>query len=217
MLKKLTEEKLDQVLQTGIAAFAQKGLAGANINEIARGAGISVGVLYKYYTDKDHFFMACLHRSLTALEELLRAQAQSEDKLLVRAEKIIRALQQNARTHPDDIRMYHEITTGASRSYDPALVEQIEGVTARVYTRYIADAAAAGDIRSDADAGCFAFFFDNLLMMLQFSYSCDYYKERFRLYCGDQAEDDAYVAAQLLKLLESAFTFPASQVIHNKT
>jgi TetR/AcrR family transcriptional regulator len=217
MLKKLTDEKLTQILESGIAVFAEKGLTGANINEIARQAGISVGVLYKYYTDKEHFFLACLHRSLAALDELLRTQAQSEDKLLVRAEKIIRALQKNAREHPNDIRMYHEITTGVSRSYAPSLVAEIEGVTAKVYTRYIADAATAGDIRGDADAGCFAFFFDNLLMMLQFSYSCSYYKERFRLYCGDRAEDDAYVAGELLKLLESAFTFSASQVIHNKT
>lgn len=45
--------------------------------------------------------------------------------------------------------------------------------------------------------------------MLQFSYTCAYYKERLSIYTGvniDEANDDEIVA-QLLKFLESAFTF----------
>ena len=49
MLKKLTEEKLNEVLEAGIGEFADCGLHQASMNAIARRAGISVGVLYKYY------------------------------------------------------------------------------------------------------------------------------------------------------------------------
>ena len=31
---------------------------------------------------------------------------------------------------------------------------------------------------------------DNLLMMLQFSYSCEYYKERMKIFCGEEIMDD---------------------------
>ena len=215
MLKKLTDEKLTEILETGIAAFAEKGLSGANINVIAKQAGISVGVLYKYYSDKNGFFLACLRRSLASLEEMLRAQKDSGDKLLVRAEKIISVLQAHAHTHPNDTRMYHEITGDPSGQYAPELVREIEGATAEIYTRYIADAVRGGDVRQDIDPRYFAFFFDNLLMMLQFSYCCAYYQERFRLYCGvDALADDARVRSELLKLLESAFTFSADRVAH---
>ena len=43
--------------------------------------------------------------------------------------------------------------------------------------------------RRDMDPRLFAFFFDNLLMMLQFSYCCDYYRARLALYCGEDRED----------------------------
>ena len=59
-----------------------------------------------------------------------------------------------------------------------------------------------------ADPGLFAFFFDNLLMMLQFTYCCDYYRERFRIYCGAEPEDmNPSIRKEMLKFLESAFTF----------
>jgi len=37
MLKRLTEEKLAEVLEVGIAEFAEKGLDGANVNMIGWG------------------------------------------------------------------------------------------------------------------------------------------------------------------------------------
>jgi len=61
----------------------------------------------------------------------------------------------------------------------------------------------------------FAFFFDNLLMMLQFSYCCEYYRERFKIYCGEDAVfDDERVVTQMLKFVESAFTTEQSQIPH---
>ena len=60
MLKKLSDEKINTILETGIAEFAQNGPDRANINVIARKSGVSVGVIYKYYTNKDDFFEACL-------------------------------------------------------------------------------------------------------------------------------------------------------------
>lgn len=55
----------------------------------------------------------------------------------------------------------------------------------------------------------FAFFLDNLLTTLQFSYTCDYYRERFEIYTGINVDelDDEQVVTQLLKFIESAFTF----------
>ena len=45
MLKKLTDEKLSEILEAGISEFADKGLGDTSMSTIARRAGISVGVL----------------------------------------------------------------------------------------------------------------------------------------------------------------------------
>lgn len=90
-----------------------------------------------------------------------------------------------------------------------SLARQIEGSTSRKYITSIAQAFANGDIRQDIDPRMLAFFLDNLLTTLQFSYTCDYYKERFEMYTGIDIDsmDDEQVVRQLLKFIESAFTF----------
>lgn len=215
MWKKLTEEKISEILETGISEFAQHGLDRANINVVAKKAGVSVGVVYRYYKNKEAFFLACLDRSLGVLESVIKDFLAGEDKLLVRGEKIIRAIQYYSRQHANYIEMYLSITTGSSRRFAPDLAKRIEGVTATVYADFIKKAADDGDIRADIDPRMFAFFFDNLLMMMQFSYSCDYYKERFKVYCGDNVlDEDERVISEMLKFLESAFTFEKSEIKH---
>ncbi|MDD4595446.1 MAG: hypothetical protein PHQ30_01845, partial [Candidatus Izemoplasmatales bacterium] len=61
----------------------------------------------------------------------------------------------------------------------------------------------------------FAFFFDNLLMMMHFSYCSEYYRERFKIFCGEDVFDnDALIESELLKFIESAFTFDQSAIVH---
>ena len=53
----------------------------------------------------------------------------------------------------------------------------------------------------------------SLLVALQFSYTCDYYRERFKVFCGeDILEDDDRVAEELVKFLESAFAVSRDDV-----
>ena len=93
----------------------------------------------------------------------------------------------------------------------------LEGITARLYTGTIAAGQAAGDLRRDMDPAMLAFFFDNLLMMLQFAGCCDYYRERFRLYCGGTPEEqEERLERELLKFLESAFTFEEAEIMHGR-
>lgn len=217
MLKKLTDEKMIEILETGIEEFAAKGLNRANINVIAKKAGISVGVLYKYYEDKDAFFLACLRRSLDVLEGVLHDVVEGDDKILIRAEKLIRAVIYYSCEHSNYINMYYEITSGSSKKFASFLAKEIEGISARTYVGFLDKAVKSGDLRSDMDPRLFAFFFDNLLMMLQFSYCCDYHKERLKVYCGEDIFDDnEKMVTQLLKFIESAFTFSKTEDSYQK-
>ena len=212
MLQKLSEEKLNELLECGISEFAEHGMS-AGMSSIARRAGTSVGVIYKYYEDKEDFFLACVRHSLSALETRLMHITQKRDKPLHYARALISTLQYFASEHSDYIRMYHRITEGSEQA--PRLAAEIEGFTSRLYSDFISAAQKAGDIRQDIDPGLFAFFFDNLLMMLQFSYCCPYYKERFKIYGGsDILENNELVTDQLLKFIESAFTFEQADITH---
>ena len=215
MLQKLTSEKIDAILETGINEFAEYGLDRANINVIAKKAGISVGVLYKYYKDKEVFFLACLNKSLIVLDQVISEVLIGEAKLLKRVEKIVRAVQKYSRKHVNYTKMYNSITVGSNKRFAPELAKRIEGMTSQVYSQFIANAMQEGDIRQDIDPAMFAFFFDSLLMMMQFSYSCEYYMERYKIFCGaDILKEDERVVKEFLKFIESAFTFDRGKITH---
>jgi AcrR family transcriptional regulator len=215
MFKKLTDREIDAILEAGIDEFAQNGLDKANMHLIAAKSGVSVGVLYKYYKNKDDFFEACLRHCLAVLDAVIREVLAGDYKILVRAEKLIRALQKSAKERPNYNILYHEITSGSCRKYASIYAKEIESISSATYTAFLTHAQAEGDIRTDADPHLFAFFFDNLLMMLQFSYSCDYYRERFKIYCGDDVFiEDEKVVSELLKFFESAFTLERREIAH---
>lgn len=216
MLKKLSEERLELLLEAGVEEFALHGLAGASMRSIADRAGISVGALYKYYKDKDDFFRACLDRSLEALDAVLAEAVGREAGFREYARRIIRALLRFSREHAGYVRLYCALAASGGEAA-ARLAGEIEGVTARLYAGTIAAGQAAGDLRRDMDPAMLAFFFDNLLMMLQFAGCCDYYRERFRLYCGGTPEDqEARLERELLKFLESAFTFEEEEIVHGR-
>lgn len=213
-MKKLTDEKQAALLEAGIAAFARAGFHGASIGAIAGAAGTSVGVLYKYYENKEAFFDACLRHSLRSLEGLLDRVTAEEGKLLDSARQLIRGLQAFSRTHPDHVRLYHRITASQGAAA-VRLAGAIESVTARLYTDWIARAQAEGAVRGDMDPRLFALFFDNLLMMTQFTGCCDYYRARLAFY-RDPPPSDETMEEELLKFLESAFTLEQAAISHRE-
>ena len=205
MLKPLTKEQTDSILSIAAEEFAEKGFAGTAISSIAKRAGVSVGVIYKYYAGKEDLFNACVAKSLNTMEEVLDSAKMSGGSMLEMADVLITEAQRLAKEKPEYIRLYHQITATGSPSGKTQSAELIESGTARLYEGFIKSASEQGAIRQDIDPSAFAFFFDNLMMMLHFSYACDYYKDRFRIYCGDDALDkDALIKEQLLKFIGGA-------------
>lgn len=207
--EKISEERRERILEIGIEEFSSKGFKNANINVIAKKAEISIGLMYKYFSTKEDLFLTCITRGMRILEEALQEIMTSSDKLLIKAEKLIRATCELSRKNINYIKLYNEITSEKDGERAVMLAREIEEHTSRIYITSIAQALASGDVRQDLDPRLFAFFLDNLLTTLQFSFSCEYYRERLKIYTGvdtDTLNDDEIVR-QLLKFIESAFTF----------
>ncbi len=203
MYKKLDDEVLNNILESGIDEFVDKGLGGANMRSIARRAGVSVGVIYKYYSDKDSFFRACLAHSLELLDSVLAEAVNEDDDIDLCIRKIVYALVRNSEQHSNYNAMYNEITSGGCRAYAAEFAGEIEARSAKVYRYLIAKAQEQGKISKDADSGALAFFFDNLLMMLQFSLSCGYYRERMKIFCGEDTDKND-IAEYMISFIQKA-------------
>lgn len=204
MYKKLGETALEAILESGVEEFARCGYQPASVAKVARSAGVSVGVIYKYFGDKQAFFLACVRHSLELLDATLREAVPEGADAKTSIRVLVRALIDAARRHGNYNVLYNEITSGSCRAFAPELAREIEARTAALYTRLFAAARAEGTLRAEIPPERFAFFFDNLLMMLQFSYSCDYYQHRMRLYCGEEDGEDERMAEQLTRFILGA-------------
>jgi len=188
--KKLDTTIIENLLECGIDEFADKGLDGANINQIAKNAGLSVGVIYKYYQDKNQFFLACVEHSLKLLETAMQDVIKNEDDVMSCMRLLIQELIDGADKHQNYYIMYNEITSGSCKRFASELARRIEGNTSQIYTALVEKAQAEGLIKYQGSPKMFSFFFDSLLIMLQFSFSCEYYKERIKIFCGEDVFDN---------------------------
>lgn len=207
--ERATPQRQEKILEVGIEEFSNNGFENANINVIAKKSGISIGLMYKYFATKEDLFLTCIQRGCNILDTALEEIMNSDEKILKKAERVIRATCYHSKKNANYIRLYNEITAEKNPRLTKALAEEIEFPTSRKYITSIAQAYAKNDVRQDLDPRLFAFFLDNLLMSLQFSYTCDYYRDRFKIYTGINVDDmdDEQVVTQLLKFIESAFTF----------
>lgn len=205
---KLPPEKRDRILRVAVEEFANNGFENTSIQQIAKKSEISVGSVYKYFENKETLFSMVVRGGLSSLEELLVGLADSSEDILVKAETIIRALLEFSRENPALVKLYCRLTTTDNSEFLTGISQHIEAMSASIYTVAISKAQETGDVRNDVNPAFFAFLLDNIFMMLQFATSCDYYKERFFIYTGKQAQDsDELIVEQTLKFLKAAFNF----------
>ena len=64
-----SEERREHLLHVGVQLVGRYGTADISIEEVAREAGVSKGLLYHYFPTKNDFFLAVLARSQAELDE----------------------------------------------------------------------------------------------------------------------------------------------------
>ena len=115
----------ETVLQTGINEFSQHGFENANITVIAKNAGISIGLMYKYFETKEDLFILCLEQAIEELNRVIESVLQSDDKILVRAEK---AMGRSLPLDPEARATLRDLADGDGR-YIINLIESVFNLT----------------------------------------------------------------------------------------
>lgn len=206
--KKISEEKQSRILETAIWEFAEHGFESANINQIALKAGVSVGSMYKYFESKEDLFLTVIHYGVETLRAILNSIIQEDTPFDVRIEKIIKAIQIHSRENIHLTKLYNEMATENRSTLVWKIVSDMENATAGLYSSYIKEAQVSGIVRTDINPNYFAFFLDNLFILLQFSYACEYYKGRMKLFVGEDVfEKDDLLTEELMKFLRGAFFY----------
>ena len=67
--RRLPEERPRQILDAAFAVFAERGLAAARLEDIARRAGLSKGTIYLYFPNKEELFREVVRSTVIAFIE----------------------------------------------------------------------------------------------------------------------------------------------------
>lgn len=111
-----TESTRDRILDVAEQLFAQKGLAGTAVRDIARAAGLTAPSLYNYFEGKQALYEAVIARGVQPLFDLIGAVARSDSRPEDRTGEMLDGIMDHLASHPDLARLIqHEaLTDGAS-------------------------------------------------------------------------------------------------------
>lgn len=189
----ISEERKKRILDVAIKEFAVNGYNAANINVISKKADISIGSLYSYFASKEDLFLTIIDMGFYLLEEVLNNANAMEGDIFSKLENLFISAREYAIKYPEMNQIYLDLTTQGLSGLANRLSNKLESATAEFYSNIIGDAQMKGILRNDIDKSITAYLIDNLLIMYQFSFSSDYYRDRMRIFLGhkDDIDNDA--------------------------
>ncbi len=187
---KIAEKKRARILKIASSEFADKGFGGANINVIAKKANISIGSMYNYFSTKENLFLTVADEAYNHLAQALADADLEAGDIFDRFETILRVAQRFSREHPKLIQLYQDITSEHLAHLSKKLSRKLEEVSVQFYRRQLQKAKQEGLVDPDLDDFVTTFCIDNIIMIMQFSYTSDYFMERLRAHIGDDALDN---------------------------
>ncbi len=205
--EKISPEKQKKILDAAVTEFASKGFSQANINVIAKNAGISIGSMYNYFESKENLFLAVVDYGYTELEAVLSTVDLEQGDIFDKFEMLIRMAQRFSKQHPELNQIYLDLASQGLLHLSQRLSRQVESITAFFYRSLMDEAKKQGRIAHDIDAYVASFCLDNLLLLLQFSYSSAYYQERMKIFAGDDAlENDEKIVQGMMRFIRGALS-----------
>jgi len=203
--EKIAEEKQKRIMNAAIAEFAAKGFIAANINIIAKNAGISIGSMYNYFDSKESLFLTIVDHGYGVLESVIAGVDLEHGDIFDKFEMLLRMAQKYSRKYPELNQIYLDLTSEGLSHLSQRLSKQMESITAEFYRALMAEAKKDGVIANDLDEFVTSFCIDNLMVMVQFSYASDYYKERLKIFAGEDAIDnDEKIIQGMMRFIRGA-------------
>jgi hypothetical protein len=139
------------------------------------------------------------------MEEILKDVSENSKDIFDCVERMLIASRKFAIQYSKLSQIYLDITTQALTHLSVRLSNKLEMITPQILTHFINAAKNEGKIRKDIDERVVAFCLDNIFTMYQFSFSSDYYRERLKIYIGEEKINNIdSVEKSILKFIRSA-------------
>lgn len=197
----ISEEKQNQILKAAIEEFSVNGFNGTSINKVAKRAEISIGAMYSYFESKDDLFLSVVERLFDVLEGVLK-EVDLDGEVLDIIEALFDRAHDYAVTYPEMNQIYLDFSTHSLSLLSSKVSRRLETITKNLYMEVIHKAQSNGKMDPTINASVLSFIIDNLIMMYQFSFTSDYFKERMQIFLGDSdAGTDKDCIQEMMKFI----------------
>lgn len=142
-------ERPGDIAAAALAVFAEKGFAGARIEQIARRAGLSKGAVYLYYPTKEDLFRAVVQTAVVPNLELIDRMVSIDLPFADRLRLLLPRFAEIVTTLP--VGAVAKMVIGESRNFPELAKVWYDNVVSKavaILTRLIEQAQARGEVRA---------------------------------------------------------------------
>jgi TetR/AcrR family fatty acid metabolism transcriptional regulator len=137
------------LLDAAVSVFARKGYHECRVEDIAREAGVSHGLLYHYFSSKEEVLETIFRETWSQMLEAVREVEESGEPVRVQVRKVAAIVLRSWQRDPDLIRvLVREITRSPHLQRE---VEEIQAAFAAL-ERIVTRGQREGEFRADLDA-----------------------------------------------------------------
>ena len=103
-----TRRTQERILQAAMEEFGTRSYQSASINTICNANGISKGLLYHNYENKDALYLACVERCVHMLTVYLRERCPNVGDMWSQMEQVLKMRQEFFRLHPQQAYLFFQ-------------------------------------------------------------------------------------------------------------
>ena len=200
-LDRLDEGKRSLIFAVAAEEFARRGLYGANVDEVARRAGIGKGTVYLYFDSKLDLYKETLRDGASRLDRLFDAALAAADSFVERLAFLYTAAAEAVTQAAAPWRMYCDLVNTNDPDLVPMAVE-LEASSSRFYRRLVEDGQRRGEVRRDLPVPVLAYLLDNTFVQFFAAAVSGYQAERLRAFWPEADDAAAALAAERAAVLE---------------
>lgn len=205
--EKINDEKRSRIIEAALSEFSSMGYNAANINVIAKKAGISIGSMYQYFESKENLFLTIMDEAYRVIEGAISRIQMMDGSIYDKLDEIIRYVQKYSREYKLLNQVYLEATTQGLAQISKKLSNKMETISSAYYKNLLEAAVKDGTADSSINIDTASFCIDNIILLLQFSYSSAYYGERMKIFAGKNSlKEDDRIREEIIYLLKKAIS-----------
>ena len=141
--QQIRDERKEQILNISAKVFATKGLASTKVDDLAVAAGVSQGLLYRYFTDKEDVFIALLDRAITGVIERTQSSINQTGTPLEKLRWLTEQFLQGISENPDSFQLFSQAMALSKKVHET--IRKLETLV-KILHELITEGQTAGEI-----------------------------------------------------------------------